>query len=310
MPPAPAGDCVGGRVKVTVIHNPSAGEGSTARRDLRRLLKAAGHEVVYRSTKAKGWKQGIRDAEDLVLAVGGDGTVAKVARRLAGRPVPLAMIPTGVGNNIARALSHDLAIERDEARVVDSLPSRTPEPFDLGVVSGGPPLDHFSEAVGVGLIPELIAESQHRRKVEEVAHGEELQHSIDLAVELLEGMQPQRCRLIADGDDLSGDYLLVEVMNIRSAGPRIDFAPGADPHDGMLDVVALPASSRDAAITAIRRGRPFDERVPAVRRLAREVELEWTAGHLHIDDSLWPDDADSPCKATLGVDAGALLVLR
>ena len=44
---------------------------------------------------------------DLVVAAGGDGTVATAARVLAGRKIPLAILPLGTANNIARSLNSD-----------------------------------------------------------------------------------------------------------------------------------------------------------------------------------------------------------
>ena len=44
------------------------------------------------------------DFGDAVIVAGGDGTVGKVAKRLAGTDVPLVVLPTGTANNIARSL--------------------------------------------------------------------------------------------------------------------------------------------------------------------------------------------------------------
>lgn len=298
---------------VTVLHNPRSGAGRTDMRELRRLVEAAGHEVVYRSTKASGWKRAVRDVRDVALVVGGDGTVAKVARRLAGRPTPMAIVATGTANNIARAVGAGA----DAAHVVAALAHASQHPFDLGTIAGGPEDQYFAEAVGLGLIPELIAESGRRRKAEDVPPHEELSHSVALAAELLELAPVLPCRIVADGADISGEYLMVEVMNIRTAGPRLAFAPDADPGDGMLDVVALPESSREAAHDAICRGQPFGADVPALRRRARRVELEWRGSALHIDDALWPgvdEEAGGAGggmrQATIGIEPGSVTMLR
>src|SRR4051812_44225134 len=92
-------------MRVTLIHNPKAGRATkTDAKDLVRTLKDAGHRVTYQSSKDNGWKDVLEEAADLVAVAGGDGTVGKVAKRLAGRGVPLAPIPFGTANNIARSL--------------------------------------------------------------------------------------------------------------------------------------------------------------------------------------------------------------
>jgi len=92
-------------VRITLIHNPGAGrQGATDAKKLRHFLVHHGHDVRYRSVKEKGWKKALKKKADLVVVAAGDGTVAKVARRMVGRGVPLSVLPSGTANNIARTL--------------------------------------------------------------------------------------------------------------------------------------------------------------------------------------------------------------
>ena len=90
---------------VTLIHNPKAGDQDESGKSLRKLLEGAGYEVRYHSAKEDGWKQALKKDADLVAIAGGDGTVGRVARRMAGRGIPLAVLPSGTANNIARSAS-------------------------------------------------------------------------------------------------------------------------------------------------------------------------------------------------------------
>jgi diacylglycerol kinase (ATP) len=73
-------------VRVTLIHNPGAGkQGRNGAGRLVALLSEAGHAVRYQSSKDDGWEQTLEEPADLVAVAGGDGTVSRVARRLAGR---------------------------------------------------------------------------------------------------------------------------------------------------------------------------------------------------------------------------------
>src|SRR4051812_45065449 len=92
-------------VRVTLIHNPGAGrQGPRQATELRALLEDAGYNVRYRSAKEDGWKRALKKDADLIVVAGGDGTVGKVARRVVGRGVPVALLPSGTANNIARTL--------------------------------------------------------------------------------------------------------------------------------------------------------------------------------------------------------------
>ena len=80
--------------------------------ELVNALAEAGHEVIYQSTKQKHYKKALKQSADLVLAAGGDGTVGKVARELIDTGVPLAVLPLGTANNLARSLGFIAAPEK------------------------------------------------------------------------------------------------------------------------------------------------------------------------------------------------------
>ena len=92
-------------MKVTLIHNPAAGDDrQPSAGQLEALIEEAGHKVRYESTKEKGWTKALKKETDLVVVAGGDGTVAKVARRLIGEKLPLTILPMGTANNISKTL--------------------------------------------------------------------------------------------------------------------------------------------------------------------------------------------------------------
>ena len=90
-------------MRTLLLHNPTAGASHPNADELMRQLKAAGFRPKYQSSK-DGYRQTLRKRWDLVIVAGGDGTVARVARRLRNREIPLAILPIGTANNIARAL--------------------------------------------------------------------------------------------------------------------------------------------------------------------------------------------------------------
>ena len=75
------------------------------------LIETAGHEVVRVFDREAAMAELIDERTELVVAAGGDGTVSAAARLLSGRPVPLAILPLGTANNIARTLQGDASVE-------------------------------------------------------------------------------------------------------------------------------------------------------------------------------------------------------
>src|SRR5205807_4543278 len=80
-------------MRITLMHNPKAGNGKHDEKELMKILAMAGHQVTYQSTKEKSHKKALEKSADLVIAAGGDGTVGKVGRKLIDSGVPLSILP-------------------------------------------------------------------------------------------------------------------------------------------------------------------------------------------------------------------------
>src|SRR5688572_5235747 len=148
-------------MRVTALYNPEAGTQSVTRERLAALLDRAGYHATCLSAKGKRWKDALEDPGDLVVVAGGDGTTAKVAKRLAGRGIPLAILPAGTANNIARALGLDASLESLIAR----WSTATPTPVDLGLARGPWGEELFIEACGLGVFPRMLEVAAAREKM-------------------------------------------------------------------------------------------------------------------------------------------------
>src|SRR5262249_45614178 len=92
-------------VKVTVIHNPEAGDDKQpSGEQILRVIRKAGKKPRYFSSKAKKWKKALKKPCDMVVVGGGDGTVGRIARRLIKSRIPIAVLPMGTANNIANTI--------------------------------------------------------------------------------------------------------------------------------------------------------------------------------------------------------------
>jgi diacylglycerol kinase family enzyme len=90
---------------------------------------------------------------DLIAVAGGDGTVGKVARRLIGRGIPIAVLPMGTANNISRTLGiTDLSV----IQLIPSWSTARHLSWDAGVSEGPWGERTFIEGIGAGLFTTAI----------------------------------------------------------------------------------------------------------------------------------------------------------
>ncbi len=285
-------------MRVTLVHNPGAGRqaggGGPA---LERLLRDAGHEVRYQSAKEDHWKRALEEPVDLVVVAGGDGTVARVARRMVGRGVPLALLPSGTANNIARTLGQ---VERPFEELVRGWDGARRVKLDAGIVAGPWGERYFIEGVGLGLFASLL--SRPSEALKRSAHAVEgaLRRLKDAAAHC----EPVELVAALDGQDISGRYLLLEALNLRYVGPNLFLAPDNQPGDGQLDVVMVTEAERARLLEYLEQWQDNRERLAVLpSRRGKRLQIEWTGFELHIDDKLRPKKNADPDEVAGMVEA-------
>lgn len=302
-------------MKVTLIHNPDAGDDDKpSGEQIVRLIRDAGHKTRYHSAKEKTWKKALEKPGDLVAVAGGDGTVGKVARRLAGTRTPIAVLPMGTANNIANTLGltdstfHELIEGWNTARCVN---------FDAGVAKGPWGSKTFIEGFGIGLFAETMFQIDNgaHPHTESEDPEEEIKSVLKVLKEQLSKYRWKDMTVRLDGEDLSGKYFLLEALNVRYLGPRLDLVPRAEINDGLLDVVFVskPEKTRLSRYITNRLEHKPPRGSLTVRR-GRHLQVEWEISPVHIDDMLWPEDGDDcPIRSNaidIKIDPGALVFLK
>jgi diacylglycerol kinase family enzyme len=281
-------------VRVTLFHNPSAGDAPLTADQLTSILSDAGYQVRYQSTK-DDLSAALEDVGELAIVAGGDGTVAKVARALADTDIPLAVLPLGTANNIGKALG----VFGDVRDIVAGWAEAPRIGIDVGVVSGPFGEQRFLEAVGAGVLAELI-----RRGSDEVDDTSAIVHretdrALQLLASILRNAEPADIKLELDDHDLSGRYVGVEVMNVGFAGPNIPLAADADPADGALDLVLLREDDRERLLKyAVSRVESASAVMPSLDvRRGKRVRLAPPVGWpIHVDDEVVELDSDGAAR--------------
>lgn len=281
-------------MRITVVHNPEAGTRRPGRDELISVLEACGHEILYQSTEAGEIAHALGVPADLVLVAGGDGTVGAVARSLLRRKTPMAILPQGTANNIASFLGVDWTLDG----LVEGLGNATSKELDVGVAKGPWGVARFVEAIGLGLVAALLRGAAQDYAHDRIASGQTVQSTHDVGEgaarvrRALEQIRARPRRVEGDGDDLSGEYLLVAALNVGRVGPRLDLAPRANAGDGVLDLVLLREEDREALdqyLADLAQGQ--SSAVSFASRRVRHLILGWPPEGGHLDDELWPRNA-------------------
>jgi diacylglycerol kinase (ATP) len=230
-------------MRVALIYNPGAGEADHSDEALTRTIESAGHTVTGRSTQDPDWHRALEQPIDLVVSAGGDGTVRKVFRAVAGTDVAVTLLPLGSANNIARALG----FHGDEvSRFVRGWERGHRRPYRLGLFSSPGSRESFVETVGGGLFAELLARAEERE--EDPGGEEDVVRGLQMLRRIVTDAKAFRWAIDVDGDELSRDLLAVEVMNVAETGPNVPLSPRAEPGIGHLELVLIGPEQRDEVL--------------------------------------------------------------
>ena len=291
-------------MKVVLIHNPDAGSDSQPSGEkLLRLIGDAGHSVLSQSSKHVDWQRVLEEPTDLIAVAGGDGVVGLVAKRLIGKRVPVTILPMGTANNIATMLELK---SRPLDQLIAGWTGARRVKFDVGVTKGPWGSAYFIEGVGAGAFTETMSWLDARRNVD-LAHHNDSEKKIQTALHImkirLEASPAIRLKIALDGHDLTGDYVLLEAMNIRSIGPNLCLAPGADSGDGLLDMVLVPDEER-GKLTQYLAEQIADKTLCSYLPVhkARHLHIECGEMRMHIDDDVWPSHGEHPPFAPMIID--------
>lgn len=291
-------------MRVTLIHNPGAGkQGKDSAGQLVALLGDAGHQVRYQSSKDDAWAKALEEPAELVAVAGGDGTLSRVAKRMAGRGVPLAALPSGTANNISRSLG---LIQRPFEELVRAWPGARRVKLDVGVAEGPWGMHYFVEGLGVGLFARLLASgSGEKVKQSKTKHPDaKVEDALERLKKSAEKAKPLALKAALDGKDISGKYILLEAVSIPYVGASLFLAPESKPGDGQLDVVLVGEAERDRLVQYLATWQENRERLAVLpSHQGKRLTIEWTGFEVHIDDELWPAEDEEPPAPPARIEA-------
>ncbi|MDX6420419.1 MAG: hypothetical protein QOG28_5039 [Trebonia sp.] len=221
--------------RAAVVVNPTkVGDGEAFRESVRRVMDDHGWDEplwleTTREDPGRGQaKSAVSAGAGLVLACGGDGTVTACAEGVAGTGVPLAVVPLGTGNLLARNMGLPTGLDEALAVAVGGVQ----QPVDAGRVNG----TLFVVMAGLGLDARMLSGTSDslKKRLGWLAYAMS-------AVRHL-GDRPMRVTVSADGGRrrrMRASALVVGNVGWLRGG--LPLLPDARPDDGMLDAVVLIA---------------------------------------------------------------------
>jgi diacylglycerol kinase family enzyme len=264
-------------MRATVFHNPTAG--AKADKDaILAALKLADIEANYVSLKGDDIEDALKKSTDLVVVAGGDGTITEVLTKLPDRALPVALLPLGTANNIARSLG----IAGTPQELVETWKIDQTAPLDIGMVKAPWGTSRFVEGFGIGAFAEYLKAASKKKKTE---GADNLRKGREVFQKTLKQMKPLDMTLTINGKAFNGEFLGVEVMNVPFTGPGLPLAAKARISDGELDVVCFEAGQRKELGEWLEA--PQDEPPPVTNRRAEKVEVTWADAAHRLDDEAY-----------------------
>ena len=219
---------------VAIVMNPASGSGGgrSLLAALSAQLAGRGMEARVFATQASGDER--RQAElaleagaTAIVCVGGDGTLSEVVGALAGKDATLYIVPSGTGNDFARAF----VLPREPVAALAAQLDGTPESIDLGTINGKP----FLNVSGSGFDVEVLRKTE---ELKSVYPGETAYRKAVLAV--VSRYRAMEAELSIDGGPFERRRVTIaEFANGQYIGGGMRVAPDARENDGLLDVVTV-----------------------------------------------------------------------
>lgn len=161
---------------------------------------------------------------DLIVAVGGDGTVNEVASAIVGTGMPMGIIPFGSGNGLSRFLQ----IPMDTEKAIKTLGSGHIEAIDSGRLNGRP----FFNMAGMGFDAHISEVFSHGKKRGFLTY-------IKSSFEEISKYKPQPYHLEIDGKVYEREAFMLSFANSSQYGNNAHISPDASVQDGLLDVCVI-----------------------------------------------------------------------
>lgn len=263
-----------------------------------KFLDAAKFNATYIFTKGPGHAYELavemknRDS-DILVAVGGDGTINEVASGIGESGKIMGIIPYGSGNGLARSLG----ISLDDRRAVQTLNKFNIIRIDSGTFNER----NFFNMAGIGFDAHISTVFAHN-----ITRG--LGGYVKTAIAEVSNYQCQNYDLEIDGRSINRDAFMISIANSSQFGNNAHISPFASLEDGLLDVVITkPFPLYQFPVLGYRMFNKSTHRSKYVEIIkGKEIRILRTgSGAIHIDG----EPCDMASELTINIKPLSLTVL-
>jgi diacylglycerol kinase (ATP) len=230
---------------------------------------------------------------EVIYAVGGDGTVHEIAKRVMRRGLILGIIPIGSGNGFAR----HLGLPSAPRELLAACHTGTVVTVDTAEVNGRT----FFGVLGMGLDAEIA-----RRFASSETRG--MRTYIQEGLRAFHGYKSHHYEMTIDGITTRRRALVVAIANSSQYGNNARIAPIASLQDGLLNVVTVDETSMFNAPLLLARlfnGSLHKSRLVSFATGQTITIKRESAGPVHLDG----EPMDLPAELTIKVNPASLRVL-
>jgi diacylglycerol kinase (ATP) len=219
------------RKKITFIINPISGvhKKDMIIETIETHLDKTKFDYVVEYTEGPGHASEIcnryvEKGADIIIAVGGDGSVNEIARMLTGKKTVLGIIPAGSGNGLA----HHLKIPVNFKRAIEIINRGKIIKIDTGSIND----IFFVSIAGIGfdgIVARKYAQSNRRGFLS----------YLKIVTEEYYNYRPRKYKILINGETLVRRALFISFANSGQFGYGASIAPDASVDDGLLDVIIM-----------------------------------------------------------------------
>jgi YegS/Rv2252/BmrU family lipid kinase len=219
---------IASKKKILFITNPISGGHRKAKimRSIPKLLDKNRFDISMVHTKHAGHateiaKKAVEQEVDIVVAVGGDGTINEVASQLVNTNTTLAIVPYGSGNGLAR----DLGIPLHYKKAIRKINSLETKKIDVGVCNN----QYFFSLAGIGFDARVAYDFNRRKKRKFLGYARAIFSGYFFS-------EDQQYEIELENEKITDTFFFITIANCSQWGYNVKVAPDAKLDNGIFVV--------------------------------------------------------------------------